>query len=141
MNKINVGRVLLSGLVAGVVFNIGEAVLNTVLLAQAMEADLQRLKLPPVGGSFIIRAVSITFLLGIVLMFLYAALRPRFEARGKAAICAGLLAWFFVYFYAGYLYYALGVNSLYPFVAGLGWGALEYILAALAGAWVYKEAE
>ena len=138
--KINVGRVLLSGLLAGVVLNIGEAMLNTVVLTQAVAADLQRLNLGPPSGSFIARAVSITFLLGVVLMFLYASLRPRCASKAQAALCAGLLAWFFVYVYAGYLTYAVGINSLTPFAVGLAWGAVQYSLATLAGAQVYKEA-
>ena len=38
MTNINVGRVLLGGLVAGVVLNIGEFILNGLLLAETMRA-------------------------------------------------------------------------------------------------------
>jgi len=140
MGKINNGRVLLGGLVAGVVLNIGESLLNGVLLAKTMEEDFRRLNIPPPGGSFIVRAVAITFLLGIAIVYLYAAIRPRFGAGVKAAVCAGLIAWFFVYLYAGYIYEAMGVVSPKPFLIGLVWGIVEYSLGAIAGAWVYKEA-
>jgi len=139
MSKINVGRVLLGGLVAGLVLNIGEFVLNDFLLAESMKSDFERLRLPDPGGPFIAKAVTITFLLGIVLVYLYAAIRPRFGAGVKTAICAGLIGWFFVYLYAGYIYEAMGVVSLKPFVIGLVWGIVEYPLAAIAGAWLYKE--
>jgi hypothetical protein len=139
MSKINVGRVLLGGLVAGLVLNIGEFVLNDFLLAESMKSDLNRLHLPDPGGPFIAKAVTITFLLGIVLVYLYAAIRPRFGAGLKTAICAGLIGWFFVYLYAGYIYEAMGVVSLKPFVIGLVWGLVEYPLGAIAGAWLYKE--
>ena len=141
MAKINVGRVLLGGLVAGVVLNIGEFVLNGVLLAESMKGDFDRLHLPDPGTPFIAKAVTITFLLGIVLVYLYAAIRPRFGAGVKTAICAGLIAWFFVYLYAGYIYEAMGVVSPKPFVIGLVWGIVEYSLGAVAGAWLYKETE
>jgi hypothetical protein len=36
MKKINMGRVLLGGLIAGVVLNIGEFLLNGVVLAKSM---------------------------------------------------------------------------------------------------------
>ncbi len=140
MTNINVGRVLLGGLVAGVVLNIGEAILNGVLLAEAAKADLDRLHLPDPGGTFIVRAVTITFLLGIVLVYLYAAIRPRFGPGVKTAICAGLIAWFFVYLYAGYIQEALGLVSSKPFMIGLIWGLIEYPIGAIVGAWVYKEA-
>jgi hypothetical protein len=140
MNSINVGKVILGGLVAGVVLNIGEFLLNGVLLAKDMEADLQRLNLTPPGNTFIVRAVGTTFLLGIGLVYLYAAIRPRFGAGVKTAIYAGLIAWFFVYLYAGYIYTALGMVSTKLFLIGLVWGVIEYAAGAIAGAWVYKEA-
>ena len=140
MTNINVGRVLLGGLVAGVVLNIGESILNGLVLAQSMKADFDRLHLPDPGSTFIVRAVTITFLLGIVLVYLYAAIRPRFGPGVKTAICAGLIAWFFVYLYAGYIQEALGLVSSKPFMTGLIWGLVEYPVGAIAGAWVYKEA-
>ena len=139
MNKINLGRVVIAGLVAGVVLNIGEAILNGLLLAQAMDADFQRMHLTPPGGIFIVRAVGVTFLLGIVLMFLYAAIRPRFGAGAKTAVCAGLIAWFFVYLYAAYITEAQGIISAKVYLLALVWGAVEYPIGAIAGAWMYKE--
>ncbi len=139
MGKINVGRVLLGGLVAGVVLNIGEYLFNEVLMAEAMRSDLSRLNLQPPGGTFIIRAVGMTFILGIVLVYLYAAIRPRFGAGWKTAVCAGLFAWFFVYLYAGYINFAIGIGSAQPFLIALVWGIIEYCAAAIAGAWVYQE--
>ena len=58
MGKINVGRVLLGGLLAGLVLNIGEYVLNEIILSAAMRDDFSRLNLPQPDMSFIIRAVS-----------------------------------------------------------------------------------
>lgn len=141
MAKINVGRVLLGGLVAGVVLNIGEAVLNGVVLAETMKADFDRLHLTDPGSPFIAKAVTITFLLGIVLVYLYAAIRPRFGPGAKTAICAGLLAWFFIYLYAGYINEAMGIVSPKPFMIALVWGLVEYPLGAAVGAALYKEAE
>ena len=139
MAKINVGRVLLGGLLAGVVLNIGEFLLNEVVLGEAMKQDFSRLNIAPPGTPFITKAVTITFLLGIVIVYLYAAIRPRFGAGAKTAVCAGLIAWFFVYLYAGYIYEAMGIVSPKPFVIGLVWGIVEYSLGAIAGAWLYKE--
>lgn len=139
MGKINVGRVLIGGLVAGVVLNLGEFVLNEVILGQAMKDEFSRLSLPQPDTTFIIRATGMTFLLGIAIVYLYAAIRPRFGAGMKAAACAGLIAWFFIYLYAGYIYSAMGVVSSKLFLMSLPWGVLEYVLGAIAGAWLYKE--
>ncbi len=141
MSKINVGKVLLGGLVAGIVLNIGEALLNTMVLADAMKQEFERLKLPdPTASSgFLIRVVGITFFLGIAIVYLYAAIRPRFGAGWKTAACAGVLAWFFVYLYAGYVYVAVGMVSMKLYLIGLVWGIVEYALGAIAGAYFYKE--
>lgn len=141
MSKINVGKVVIGGLVAGIVLNIGEAVLNTVVLADAMKQEFDRLKLPDPtsSSSFLIRVVGITFFLGIAIVYLYAAIRPRLGAGWKTAACAGVLAWFFVYLYAGYVYVAVGMVSMKPYLIGLVWAIAEFALAAIAGAYFYKE--
>ena len=141
MAKINVGRVLLGGLLAGVVLNIGEALLNAVVLAETMKQDFAKLGLgdPSANPTFLVRVVGMTFVLGIALVYLYAAIRPRFGAGWKTAACAGVIAWFFVYLYAGYIYQASGVVSAKSYLLALPWGMAEFALAAIAGAWLYKE--
>ncbi|MDX2043614.1 MAG: hypothetical protein SF097_20525 [Acidobacteriota bacterium] len=141
MSKINVGKVLLGGLVAGIVLNIGEAILNSVILAETMKQDMAKLGLadPGTNTTFLIRAVGMTFILGIVLVYLYAAIRPRCGAGIKTAVCAGAIGWFFVYIYAAYIQEAVGFVSLKSFAIGAVWGLVEYSLAAIAGAWLYKE--
>ncbi len=106
--KINIARVLLGGLLAGVVLNIGEYIVNEVVLASEMKADFARFGLPQPGPDFIARAVISTFLLGIVIVYLYAVIRSHYGPGVKTAICAGLFAWFFVYLYTGVIYSGLG---------------------------------
>ena len=142
MKQINVGRVLLGGLIAGIVLNIGEYLLNGVVLVDAMKQDFVRLNLPPdPSGDFLAKAVVATFILGIVITFLYAAIRTRFGPGVKTAIYAGLLAWFFTILYPGVIYSGLGLISMKLFWIGLGWELVEYVIGAIAGAWLYKEAE
>ena len=141
MSKMNVGRVVIGGLAAGVVLNIGEGLLNAVVLANSMKQDFDRLHLPDpaTNSTFLVRVVGITFFLGIAVVYLYAAIRPRFGAGWRAAACAGTIAWFFVYLYAGYVYVAVGMVSMKPYLIGLVWGIVEYAVAAIAGAYFYKE--
>lgn len=141
MSKINVGRAIIGGLVAGVVLNVGEALLNAVVLANSTKQDFDRLHLPDPAANptFLVRVVGMTFVLGIGIVYLYAAIRPRFGAGWKTAACAGVLAWFFVYLYAGYIYVAAGIVSMKPYSIGLVWGIVEFALGAIAGAALYKE--
>lgn len=139
MNKINVGRVLLGGLVAGLILNIGEWLLNGKVLATEMAEFMKRCSFPMPGSSFLVVAVTITFVLGIVIVLGYAAIRPRFGPGAKTAIFAGLFAWFGVVVYQNAIAAGLGMvpSRLLPIV--LGWELVEYLLAAIVGAWLYKE--
>jgi hypothetical protein len=139
MSNINYGRVILGGLLAGLVLNIGEYLLNEVVFKRQMEEMFARLHVPPPGGSFIAVAVLITFLLGILLVCLYAMIRPRYGPGVKTAVCAASVIWFCVYFYCGILNAALfGLTTSFV-VMGMVWGIVEYSLAAIAGAWLYRE--
>ena len=139
MANINVGRVVLGGLVAGVVYNIGEAILNIQVLASVMEEFNKRFNLPAPGGGFIAAMTGLMFIFGIVTVFVYAALRPRFGAGARTAVISGVLVWFLSFFYATFLMTALGLFATGPSVIGAGWELVEAVLAALAGAWFYKE--
>jgi hypothetical protein len=136
----NYARVLLGGLVAGIVLNIGEFLLNGMLLAKEMEEFFSKCGLTPPGGSALIILVLITFLMGIFIVYVYAAIRPRYGPGPKTAICAGLIGWFCVSFYSNAVGFALGFVPTNLFAIGLAWGLVEYTLGAIAGAWVYKEA-
>ncbi|HKQ77876.1 MAG TPA: hypothetical protein VJ810_29530 [Blastocatellia bacterium] len=141
MKKINVGRVLLGGFVAGVALNIGESILNGVLLAKSSEEELKGLGLSAPGGGFIAKAVVMTFILGFIIVFTYAAIRTQFGPGVKTAVCAGLLSWFCVYVYVGVIQTGLGFVSSRLALIGAVWGLVEYSIGAVAGAWLYKEAE
>lgn len=140
MTNINYGRVILGGLLAGLVLNIGEYLLNEVVFKQQMEEMFRKINVPPPGGSFIAIAVAMTFLLGILIVCLYAMIRPRYGAGPKTAICAALVIWFCVYVYCGVLNAALFAIPTSFLVMSMVWGLVEYSLAAIAGAWLYKEA-
>ena len=140
MGKINFGRVLLGGLVAGLILNIGEYLLNDRVLALQMAELFRRCGFPKPGTNFIVIAVCITFVLGIVIVLGYAAIRPRFGPGAKTAIIAGLFAWFGVVVYGNVIALGLGILPTNTFALVLGWEIVEYLLASLVGAWLYSEA-
>jgi hypothetical protein len=138
--KINFGRVLLGGLVAGIVLNIGEYILNDKVFGAQMKEYFAKHNFPTPGGNAIVVAVVMTFVLGIVIVLGYAAIRPRFGAGPKSAIVAALFAWFGVYVYPNVLGAAFGFVPTNILPIALVWGLVEYNVAALIGAWLYKEA-
>ena len=139
MERINWGRVVIGGLVAGLIMNFGEFILNGLLFAKTIEERLSRINLPPPDGTFIAKAVGLTFVVGIIGVLIYAAMRPRLGA--KSAMVAALVVWFLAYVYSGVMMSALGIFSSGLTVIGFAWGLFEIIIAIYAGAWFYKEAD
>jgi hypothetical protein len=140
MGRINTGRVILGGLLAGLVFNIGETILNAVLLAAPMQEAMQAHSLAQPGGGVIGVFVLLGFLIGIVMVWLYAAVRPRLGPGPKTAALVGVAVWFFIYPGATVGYVSMGLFPANLAVLALVWGLAEMVLSALAGGWAYKEA-
>jgi hypothetical protein len=139
MGKINIGRVIAGGLLAGLVVNIGETILNVVVIAEQMDQAIAARNLPPIDTRAIISFVIMGFGLGIGIVWLYAAIRTRFGPGMPTAILNGAVVWFFAY-----LWPQMGnaVMQIYPvdvILIGLGWGLIEVLAASVAGSWVYRE--
>lgn len=140
MGGINFGRVILAGLVAGVVMNIGEWILNAVIAAKQMEAYMTQHNFPQPTGTAIGVAMALTFVLGLVMILGYAAIRPRFGPGPKTAIIAALFAWFGAVVYPNVIGAAFGIMPTNLLPLFLGWEIVEYAIAGLVGAALYKEA-
>jgi len=138
MGNINMGRVLLGGLLAGLVLNIGEVLLNDFVLGPQMKEFFTRHNLPEPGTNFIIVAVGLTFVLGIAIVWGYACVRPRLGGDVKTAIIVGLFAWFGVYVYSGIVNGMLFGIPMGTMAMVIVWGLVEYSVAAVAGAWVVQ---
>ncbi len=139
MGRINMGRVLLGGLLAGLIINISEFILNGVVFADEMNAAMAALNKPPIANSMIVWFVVLGFGLGFMTVWLYAAIRPRFGAGPSTALCAALTIWGLAYLYPNIF---ITIMDLFPaklMVIGTVWGLVEVIAAGVAGAWVYTE--
>ncbi len=99
MHGINLARVVLGGLLAGLVIDVGEFLFNGWLFAADMEAAMRQLNLPPPGGGAIATFLIMGFALGIATVWLYAAIRPRLGPGVSTALCAGATVWFLAYVY------------------------------------------
>ena len=94
MGKINLKGVIIGGLVAGVVLNIIDFVLFTVILKNEMAAMMQAMGKPATMATGTIAWFTfVDFLFGIFLVWVYAAVRPRYGAGPATAIKAGLIGW------------------------------------------------
>jgi hypothetical protein len=139
MNKINLRSVLLGGLVAGLIINAGEFILNGILLRPHIEADMKRMNLMPPGNGFAVLAVALTFIFGILAVLLYAMIRSRLGPGPKTALVIALILWFCVYAYSGTVNMMLISVPPKLILMILGWGIVEYPVGILAGAALYRE--
>jgi len=139
MGKINVGRVIVGGLVAGLVVNISETILNLFVVAAPMEVALKERNLPVLGMSPIVGFIVLAFVLGIATVWLYAAVRPRFGPGVETAVITGVVVWFFAYFYSGIGLTLMAFLPAKLMTITLAWGLVEIVLGSIAGAWLYQE--
>jgi hypothetical protein len=138
MGRINLKGVIVGGLVAGLVLNVFDYLFWGVLFAKDFAAALQALNRPP-ADQYIPIWIALDFLYGIALVYLYAAIRPRFGAGPGTAVRAGLIAWVLIG-----LLHAIGEGPLQLFptrlmVIGTLVGLVIIPLATVAGAKFYRE--
>jgi len=136
----NFGRLILGGIVAGIVYFIGDGVVHGLLLKQqwatilsAINVDAEKaLKTPAIFGTY-------DLIKGLVAVWIYAAIRPRFGPGAKTAVIAGIVTWL-----AAIPLPLIGLIPMKFFSAsfvGL-WAAyalIPMIVGALVGAWLYRE--
>jgi hypothetical protein len=139
MAAMNTGRVIVGGLVAGVLINIVEFVMNGLVLAGAMRDFYAKMGVPEPGGAALAWYVVLGFVLGILIAWTYAAIRPRFGAGPKTAFCAAVAVWV-----AGALvpiigWMLMGMYAVWLGVIGLIYVFVEFLLAALVAGALYKE--
>jgi hypothetical protein len=140
MGKIDVGRVFLGGLLCGLIINIGEFILNEPIMGEQWASAMEAMNLPVMGGGAVAIFVVMGFILGIITIWLYASIRPRFGPGPKTAICAGLFVWFFVYLYVNAGSLVIGMFPTNLLIISTIWGLFEIPIATVLGAWLYKEA-
>jgi hypothetical protein len=139
MSRINTGRVVLGGLVAGVVANALDFVINEYLMKEEGADMAQRLNLSEATlQSSVMAWVVVDFIWGLLLVFAYAAFRPRFGPGPKTATLSGVTLWFAVCIMFGGLM-SMGIFTLPGFIKYSGLTLISALSASLAGAALYQE--
>ena len=141
MSGINTGKVITGGLLAGLVYNVLDFLLNYLVVGDDFRANATRLGLDPAAAEStqgIATWVVIDFLMGLIVVWTYAAIRPRFGAGPKTAIIAGLIP----YLSISFIMLGLSTGGLFPPAL---WAKMTLAslfitsIGAVAGAWAYKE--
>jgi len=139
MARINMGRVIGGGIVAGLVLNVTDWLINGVWLQQTWNTAMAHLNQAPMTGAETGWFIAMDFVVGILGMWLYAAIRPRFGPGPKTAICAALATWAMFAFAP-----AIGMWGMHLFphrLQGITTALyiVQLVLAMLAGGKLYSE--
>jgi len=100
----------------------------------------QALGKQPIPDSVIWVFVVWDFVMGIGLVWLYAAIRPRFGAGVKTAVIAGLALWFFIGLMSAIGEAPMGLFPQRLYTMGAVVALIKIPLASVVGAYVYTEA-
>ncbi len=120
------GAVVKGGILAGILINFSEFVLNTIVVPVE----------PDAAGSMAFW-VLYAFVLGLFVAYMYALVRPRWGPGPKTAACAGLIVWFLHALLPATGLANMGVMPL-PWLA-LGWTFAEMAVAGILAGAVYNE--
>ena len=139
---LNTGKVVAGGLAAGVVLNLIDYVTYTMLLVDRVKAEADAfhpgMADSMMSGNAITVYVITDFIFGLLLVWTYAAIRPRFGPGPRTALLVAFLFWILLAFCnAGMM--LMGMTS-----ANLWWTEMFVLFVNLAiaswvGAMIYKE--
>ena len=139
MGKINLQKVIIGGLVAGVVLNLVDYVLYGVVLKDQMAAAMTALGKQPMTNAQMPWFVVLDFVAGIFLVWMYAAVRPRFGPGPGTAVRAGLAVWFVAGLLNTLYMWPMGLMPQNLMLTTLGVTLISMPLATAIGAKFYSE--
>ena len=123
----NMSGVIKGGLVAGLLINVSEYVLNMMVIP-----------VPEGAGGSIGFWVVYAFVMGLLTAYLYALIRPRCGAGPKTGVCAGLLVWaLHTLLPAGGMWNMGMAPDGLPLM--LAWTGVELALAGVLAGMLYSE--
>ena len=143
MSRINWGRALAGGLVAAVIAFFTDGFLHEKLLDADWRAVYDGLRvLPPEHDSGGLAYFAIFELgRGLISLFLYASMRSRFGPGPRTAAMAGVAAWLAFSVAGPAQFIPLGFFSMALWIKAAAFQLVTSILAAIAGAAVYRETD
>jgi hypothetical protein len=137
---VNTKRILLAGLAAGAFIAVTDALMYGVVLAEQSEAMMAELGLA--YASWAIPAfIIIAFVFGLLLAWLYAAIRPRYGPGWETALRAAAFIWVVGALIPNIWFMAVGLAPPSPTLAMVAWvfSLVQIGVAAAVAGWLYQE--
>jgi len=129
-------RIFGGGLVAGVVYMVGEFGIEP-LMGPAMENFFHRLGLSVPGESAMVALAVMMPVLGIISIWMYAAILPRYGTGARTATSVGVVVWALSCLMPNVVMYVFGLYEAKLFWFSIVWPLIESVAATIAGAKVY----
>jgi hypothetical protein len=136
---INTSKVIVGGIIAGIVANIIDFVSQNFLFGNMMTAAMTKLNLPtkPTTGQ-IVGLILCDFAWMIATVWIYAAIRTRFGPGPKTATYAAIASWVIGTTVASY-FYLIGFFGTDLYLASSVEALINSIIATMVGARFYSE--
>ncbi len=142
MGGINMMKVLIGGIAAGVVINLGQFVVHMYLLADASAAIMAAMGGPSEPTGMMIGIFNVLgFATGLTMIGVYAAIRPRCGPGIGTAIGAGIIVFILSELIPVMFWVAAGVIGFGDYLPFLIATFVMLCAAAVAGAALYSEDE
>ena len=141
MSAVNTGKVLVGGLLAGLVYNAFDLVTGMVLMGDEFRANAKRLGLDPAAmesGSAMAVWITIDFLLGLLVVWTYAAIRPRFGPGPRTAVLAALVPYIAISLMMFGMTHG-GMITMSIWIKMTAMSLISMSVGAILGAWAYHE--
>lgn len=140
MRGINVKRWLAGGVASGIVLWLLESAASHLYLGEMQSALAGHNLEIEVTAVTWIESALLSLLIGLTMLFSYAAARPRFGPGPRTALVVAFMLWL-----GGYVPSLLGFDMMTLFSRRMlvQWGLvglLEMMIASIVGAWIYREA-
>ena len=138
---INGTRVFLGGLVAGAIMYGVDVATNTYVLARDWAITLSERSIDlniSTDTMAVIKFIALDLAFGLIAVFTYAAMRPRFGPGPKAAFAAAMTLFLFMALSMLGLQMS-GFFSMGMYLKSSAGEFVSILAGTMAGAWMYKE--
>ncbi|MBI2678996.1 MAG: hypothetical protein HYX28_09465 [Candidatus Koribacter versatilis] len=141
MGKINWKRAIAGGLVAGFLYDLFEIALSPFVAGRQYEAELNAIRHTPPSAAGYAFFIAWGFVIGVVAVCVYAAVRPRLGPGPRTAAKVALALWVLADLMPQMAQAVMGIftfNLMIKFTLQ----QLFFMLATtIVGAWVYREGD
>ncbi len=135
-------KIVIAGLVAGLVLNVLDFVSYSYIvgaqLASAMDAVNPSLSAAMSTSRAMATSIVIDFLMGIALVWLYAAMRPRYGAGPRNALMSAFFVWLISAF-AFSMFHTMGMMGMHLWLLMACIAFVNLAIGALVGGRLYSE--